>query len=100
MRLEPPREGIWLILDEKNDRKRNEKGDLVVSGINDTVAQKPERISTKVGTDLCNDTPRFACGFELNDKGTRWSVLFDKQRLSEVEAIKEQASKILAQYSG
>ena len=100
LRLSPPGDEILLIRDQVADRKQNERGGIVVSGINDGISRQIDKIITKVGPVFCKQTPKYACGFQIDDDGNRWSIEFDRKQLPDILRIKARALDIITGYKG
>lgn len=97
IRLHPADSNYKLLLNTRSDRKQRETGDLIISGVSDQFGQF-EHIPTVVGTVVCKEAPHWSCGFEVVDKGVRWSVVFDRDHLRNVKELKDAALSALSSY--
>lgn len=97
VRIRPSNQEFQLILNTRSDRRQRETDALVISGVSDQLGTF-EDVQTPVGTVLCKDVPHWGCGFEVFDQGIRWSVIFDRDHIDEVERFKATASSLLQSY--
>ena len=97
VRLHPPQDKFALLHDFISDRQQREDGGTIIPTISGSFS-RPTSFDTDVGAVFCIDIPLYGCGFELYDKNIRWSVLFDKERLPEVSAMRDRAVIRLKEY--
>jgi hypothetical protein len=102
VRLEPPKADYHLVLDEFSHYLPNKLGPDIptISRLNDNRFGTFTVTQTKVGPVICqiHHYPHFNCGFRLDDGPVRWSVLFDKERLLQVERIRSEAEAAVHSY--
>ena len=98
LRLAPPGQELFLIIDARSERKQREQNSLVVSSINDTRFSQAKVFFQQGEQIVCKDTPLYSCGLQLNDSGITWSVVFHRESLSNVTDIKRRAEELITRY--
>jgi len=97
VRINSPDREFKLAHNSRTDREQRETGKLTISGVNDQFGPY-ETLSSTVGAVICIDGVDWNCGFELDDGGVRWSVVFARSRLPQVDSLKQRAAHELEAY--
>jgi hypothetical protein len=91
-----------LILDEFTPYLPNRSGIGIptISRINDSEFVKTLTFESSAGPIVCIDgqQPHFSCGIEIRDGHVRWGVLFDKDRVPDVERLRAEAERAIRSY--
>jgi hypothetical protein len=100
--LKPPGEEFHLILDAFSPYFQNKLGPDVptISRLNSNMFGHFEKISTNSGLVICSKGPElhFNCGLQIEDRGVKWGVLFDRQNLKDAELIRRKAELLITSY--
>lgn len=101
VRLIPPGQSLQLVYSKKREYRRNWSGSdsPLITHINDAPATNFGIITFSGGKSVCRlDTDFMNCGIHVIDDGVDWSVIFDKSRVSESDAIREYSKRAIAGY--
>lgn len=98
VRLKPPGEAFLLVLDSKADRLQMETGRIIVSRINFSEFSRVTELHQDGETVICGEFTHNNCGFQIDDDGFRWNIIFDREKLPDVTAFRERARGLISSY--
>jgi hypothetical protein len=101
VRLRRKGQGYDIIYSEFRKYRRNlQDGDApLVTSINDRPAPSFQEFKFPSGSTVCKgEGPNYSCGLLVLDSGIEWSVVFNKDKLNNSEAIRTSAARNLENY--
>lgn len=102
-RIRPPEAEFDLIYDSLLKHKRNWEGPTTtpVAGINDHPADSFEKYESDGVVIVCRvGQPHYNCGLSITDETVQWSVVFDRQKVSQGKSVRDAAVQLLRKYRG
>ena len=102
IRVAPKGAKFDLVLDALKPYLPNEQGPDVptISDLNSNTFGQFEVIRTKDAIVVCSvsSQPHFNCGLEVDDRGVKWGVLFDRKYMRISGSIRQQAMNTISSY--